>query len=167
MKNIVKILILVIISITIISTMLFFYFKPTEQKLGIFDNLNEQKLEYEDFNQHLNETPQAYFFCAENNQNCSYTHNEIIKPLALSASTDRFEKIYFVNASKLDENVLPSAIKSRLGFSHYPAFVVISKVQDKIVVHSVLEWNDNMNFTKIDLKDWMIQNGLWLDEYTD
>jgi len=72
-----------------------------------------------------------------------------------------------LNYNELDENVLPSAIKSRLGFSHFPAFVTLSKVNDKVIVHSVLEWNDDMNFTKADLQDWMIQNELWLDEYTD
>jgi hypothetical protein len=167
MKNIVKISILILSILIIVSTVLFFYFMPTEQELDIFDNLNEEIIEYKDLNDHLDESIQAYFFCSYENQNCIYTHNEILKPLVLSASTTRFEKIFFVNAKELDENVLPSAIRSRLGFSHYPAFVTLSKIDNKIVVHSVLEWNDDMNFTKVDLRVWMIQNQLWLDEYTD
>lgn len=167
MKNLIKILIPTLLLIILLIVALFFYFMPTEQELGIFDNLNEQKIEYKDLNSHLNETVQAYFFCSEENQNCIYTHNEIVKPLILSASTERFNKIFYVNAEELDENVLPSAIRNRLGFSHYPAFVTLSIVNDKIVVHSVLEWNDDMNFTKVDLRDWMIQNELWLEEYTD
>jgi hypothetical protein len=167
MKNIVKISILILSVLIIVSTALFFYFMPTEQELDIFDNLNEEIIEYKDLNDHLDESIQAYFFCSYENQNCIYTHNEILKPLVLSASTTRFEKIFFVNAKELDENVLPSAIRSRLGFSHYPAFVTLSKIDNKIVVHSVLEWNDDMNFTKVDLRVWMIQNQLWLDEYTD
>jgi len=167
MKNIVKISILILSIIIIISTSLFFYFMPTEQELDIFDNLNEKIIEYKDLNNHLNETVQAYFFCSYDNQNCIYTFNEILEPLVLSASTTRFEEIYFVNAKDLDDNVLPSAIRNRLGFSHYPAFVTLSKVDNKVIVHSVLEWNDDMNFTKVDLRVWMIQNQLWLDEYTD
>lgn len=167
MKNLIKIVILILIFTIILSVSLFFYFMPTEQELGIFDNLNKQKIEYKDLTNHLNESVQAYFFCSEENQNCVYTHNEIVKPLILSASTERFNKIFFVNAEKLDENVLPSAIRNRLGFSHYPAFVTLSMLNDKIVVHSVLEWNDDANFTKVDLRDWMIQNELWLEEYTD
>jgi len=167
MKNIVKISILALILITGVSTALFYYFMPTEQELDIFNNLNEQKLEYAELNTHLNENIQAYFFCQETNQNCIYTQNEIIEPLILSASATRFEKIFYVNSNELDENVLPSAIKNRLGFAHFPAFVTLSKVGDKVIIHSVLEWNDDMNFTKADLRDWMIQNELWLDEYTD
>jgi hypothetical protein len=167
MKNIVKISILILSFIIIISTSLFFYFRPTEQELDIFDNLNEQIIEYKDLNNHLNETVQAYFFCSYDNQNCKYTFNEILEPLVLSASTTRFEEIFFVNAKDLDENVLPSAIRNRLGFSHYPAFVTLSKIDNKVIIHSVLEWNDDMNFTKVDLRVWMIQNQLWLDEYTD
>jgi len=167
MKNLVKLSILALIIIIVASTVLFYYFMPTEQELDIFNNLNEQKLEYSELNNHLNENIQAYFFCQETNQNCIYTQNEIIKPLILSASAIRFERIFYVNSNELDENVLPSAIKSRLGFAHFPAFVTLSKVNDKVIVHSVLEWNDDMNFTKADLQDWMIQNELWLDEYTD
>lgn len=167
MKNLLKISLLILIFIIATSTFLFFYFMPTEQELEIFTNLNPTKIEYKELNTHLNDTVQAYFFCTYTDQNCIYTHNEIIKPLLLSASAERFEKITFVDAKDLDNNVLPSAIKSRLGFSHYPAFVTLSKENDKVIIHSVLEWNDDMNFTKVDLRDWMIQNQLWLDEYTD
>jgi len=167
MKNLLKILLIFISLLVLTSILLFYYFMPTEQNLELFDNLNPTIVEYKDLNNHLNESVQAYFFCTYDDQNCLYTHNEIIKPLLLSASAERFELITFVNAKELDENVLPSAIKSRLGFSHFPAFVTLSKVNDEIVVHSVLEWNDDMNFTKVDLRDWMIQNQLWLDEYTD
>lgn len=167
MKNLLKISLIFISIIVVVSIQLFYYFMPTEQNLELFKNLNPVTIEYKDLNNHLTETVQAYFFCTYDDQNCLYTHNEIIKPLLLSASAERFERITFVDATALDENVLPSAIKSRLGFSHYPAFVTLSKVNDKIIVHSVLEWNDDMNFTKVDLRDWMIQNQLWLDEYTD
>jgi len=167
MKNLLKILLTFISIIIISSIFLFYYFMPTEQNLELFNNLNPTSIEYKELNNHVNDSIQAYFFCTYKNQNCLYTHNEIIKPLLLSASTDRFERITFVDASVLDENVLPSAIKSRLGFSHFPAFVTLSKSNDMIIVHSVLEWNDDMNFTKIDLRDWMKQNQLWLDEYTD
>jgi hypothetical protein len=68
---------------------------------------------------------------------------------------------------ELNQNVLPSAIKERLGFSHFPDFVLLSKVEGKLNILSVLEWNDAMNFTQYDLKNWMIQNQLWLDEYTN
>lgn len=167
MKNLLKISLIFISIIVVVSIQLFYYFMPTEQNLELFKNLNPVTIEYKDLNNHLTETVQAYFLCTYDDQNCLYTHNEIIKPLLLSASAERFERITFVDATALDENVLPSAIKSRLGFSHYPAFVTLSKVNDKIIVHSVLEWNDDMNFTKVDLRDWMIQNQLWLDEYTD
>lgn len=167
MKNLLKISLIFISIIVVVSIQLFYYFMPTEQNLELFKNLNPVTIEYKDLNNHLTETVQAYFFCTYDDQNCLYTHNEIIKPLLLSASAERFERITYVDATALDENVLPSAIKSRLGFSHYPAFVTLSKVNDKIIVHSVLEWNDDMNFTKVDLRDWMIQNQLWLDEYTD
>lgn len=167
MQKIIRLLLLLFVLITLVGVLLFNYFKPNEQVLEPFDSLNVVKIDYIDLLNQVNETPKAFFFCTLNNQNCTYTENEIIEPLLKSASSQRFEQIYFVDVEELNQNVLPSAIKERLGFSHFPAFALLSKVDGKINILSVLEWNDAMNFTQYDLKNWMIQNQLWLDEYTN
>jgi len=87
MKNLIKLSILALILVTVSSTVLFYYFMPTEQNLDIFNNLNEQKLEYSELNAHLNGNIQAYFFCQETNQNCIYTQNEIKKPPLTNPNT--------------------------------------------------------------------------------
>ena len=167
MQKLLKLIFLLFVLLTLVGVFLFNYFKPDEQSFEPFDSLNVIKIDYLDLLNQINEKPKAFFFCAIGNQNCTYTENEIIEPLLKSASVNRFEQIYFVDAKELNENVLPSAIKERLGFAHFPAFVILSKVEGKIVIQSVLEWDDAMNFTQYDLKNWMIQNQLWLDEYTN
>lgn len=167
MLKLIRLLLLIFVLLTLVGVLLFNYFKPDEQVLEPFDSLNVEKIEYIDLLNQVDERPKAFFFCTLGNQNCSYTENEIIEPLLKSASTDRFDQIYFVDVKELNQNVLPSAIKERLGFSRFPAFVLLSKVDGKMNILSVLEWNDAMNFTQYDLKNWMIQNQLWLDEYTN
>ncbi len=167
MLKLIRLLFLSLIFLILVGVFLFNYFKPDEQILEPYDSLNVVKIDYIDLLNQVDESPKAFFFCTLGNQNCTYTENEIIEPLLKSASTTRFEQIYFVDVKELNQNVLPSAIKERLGFSHFPAFVVLSKVDGKLNILSVLEWNDAMNFTQYDLKNWMIQNHLWLDEYTN
>lgn len=167
MIKLIRLIFLLLVLITVVGVILFNYFKPDEQVLEPFDGLNYVKIDYIDLLNQVNDSPKAFFFCTLDNQNCTYTENEIIEPLLKSASTNRFDQIYFVDVKELNQNVLPSAIKERLGFSHYPAFVLLSKSDGKLNILSVLEWNDAMNFTQYDLKNWMIQNQLWLDEYTN
>jgi hypothetical protein len=167
MQKLIRLILLLFVLLTLVGVFLFNYFKPNEQVLEPFDSLNVVKIKYIDLLNQVNETPKAFFFCTLKNQNCIYTENEIIEPLLKSASSKRFEQIFFVDVKELNQNVLPSAIKERLGFSHFPAFVLLNKVDGKINILSVLEWNDAMNFTQYDLKNWMIQNQLWLDEYTN
>lgn len=167
MLKLIRLLLLIFVLLTLVGVLLFNYFKPDEQVLEPFDSLNVEKIEYIDLLNQVDERPKAFFFCTLGNQNCSYTENEIIEPLLKSTSTNRFDQIYFVDVKELNQNVLPSAIKERLGFSRFPAFVLLSKVDGKMNILSVLEWNDAMNFTQYDLKNWMIQNQLWLDEYTN
>ena len=167
MTKLIRLIFLLLVLTTLVGVILFNYFKPNEQVLEPYDSLNVVKIDYIDLLNQVDEKPKAFFFCALDNQNCTYTENEIIEPLLKSASTPRFDQIYFVDVKELNQNVLPSAIKERLGFSHYPAFVLLSKVEGKLNILSVLEWNDAMNFTQYDLKNWMIQNQLWLDEYTN
>lgn len=167
MIKLIRLIFLLLVLITVVGVILFNYFKPDEQVLEPFDGLNYVKIDYIDLLNQVTDSPKAFFFCTLDNQNCTYTENEIIEPLLKSASTNRFDQIYFVDVKELNQNVLPSAIKERLGFSHYPAFVLLSKSDGKLNILSVLEWNDAMNFTQYDLKNWMIQNQLWLDEYTN
>lgn len=152
--------------IIVLATGLFFYFQPNQAE----DNkmvLNQTMIRYEDLKYHLQTEPKAFFFCVKSDQNCVYTENEIIKPLLNNAGVSTFDQIHYVDASALDKNLLPSAIKQRLGFTHYPAFVVLSQEGDKITVHSVLAWNDSVQLSQYDLKNWMKENKLWLDTYLD
>ena len=130
MLKLIRLLLLIFVLLTLVGVLLFNYFKPDEQVLEPFDSLNVEKIEYIDLLNQVDERPKAFFFCTLGNQNCSYTENEIIEPLLKSASTDRFDQIYFVDVKELNQNVLPSAIKERLGFSRFPAFVLLSKVDE-------------------------------------
>lgn len=147
--------------------LLFIFFQPEEKVDDLFNQLNASWVDYEDLTQHLGPEPKAYFFCTETQANCIYTNNEILDDLTQDANTERFTQIYFVDMTKLSNEILPSALKSSLGFSHYPAFALLSIQQKTIQIHSVYEWSDDAVFTMYGLKSWMVANQLWLAEYTN
>lgn len=143
------------------------YFDPKFSSSTPFNQLNETKVAYEDILNHLESNPKAYFFCVEDDADCNYTNQEVLNILVSSANTQRFDQIYYVDLDQIDVGILPSALKSRLGFSHYPAFALLSKNGTNIVVHSVLEWTEEAIFTPSNVKQWLIENQLWKTEYTN
>lgn len=147
--------------------LIFLFFQPEKKVNVLYDQVNSSWVHYEDLIQHLGTDPKAYFFCTEIEANCIYTNNEILDELAKDANTDRFTQIYFVDMAQLDIEILPSAIKSSLGFSHYPAFAMLSRNNKTIQIHAVYEWSEDAVFTPYGLKSWMMANGLWLEEYTN
>lgn len=154
-----------LIVVMIMGLVLFFQPKPSVSEK--FDRLNPIQISYHQLDRYVDSSPRAFFFCYEANLNCRYVSKDIIAPLVLSAGVARFDQIFLVNAQPLQKDILPSAIKSRLGFEAVPAFVILSKVDNKIVFNSVLEWKDSQPITSASLKSWMISNGLWLDAFRD
>lgn len=146
---------------------LYLYFQPREDIKDPFKSLNSEPVVYANLLSHVSVEPKAYFFCSLENADCLYTMHEVIEPLLVSANTMQFDQIHFVDISEIDANILPSALKQHLGFSRYPAFVMVSKVDTRLYAHSVYEWNDEQIFTPLGLKAWMVENGLWKTDYTN
>lgn len=132
-----------------------------------FDRLYPNIIPYEKLDQHVSDAAQAYFFCTTTSVNCVYVYKDILVPLMNNAGVDRFEQIFFVEASILEKDILPSALLQRLGFEEMPAFVVLRKEQNRIVYENVYAWNDAAPITLGKLKQWMVDNGLWLSSYQD
>jgi len=109
----------------------------------------------------------AYFFCTKNNKDCRYIDTEMLDILNIDAHVERFDNIFLVDTASLDKTILPSALKSRFGFSDVPAFAILSYENGTILVHSVLQWTNASPFTAANLKEWMKENKLWLTEYTN
>lgn len=165
-RTVIKI-ISVILLLLIALMSLFLYFQPKEETKDPFNSLNPSRVIYEDLLQHVSTQPKAYFFCSPTQADCLYTMHEVVEPLMISANTQSFEQIYFVDISEIDANILPSALKQHLGFSRFPAFVMMSKTESTLNFNSVYEWSDEQIFTPLGLKAWMVENGLWKLEYTN
>lgn len=165
-RRLIHLLIAAFVLLTLVVA-LYFFFKPREREQSFFNQLNENRIEYAQLIDHLSAEPKAFFFCTLEDPDCLYINNEILDALLSDANTDRFSQITFVDASAIGTNVLPSAIKASLGFSKYPAFALLSRENNRILVHSVYEWSEDRIFTVLDLKAWMSANGLWLPEYTN
>lgn len=161
--------ILILIGLLLASISFVIYSQFTQQSNTYFEVeiLNETKVDYLNLRIHVGQEPKAYFFCSPENEDCQYTYTEILVPLIKSANIERFENIYYVDITEIDENILPSALKNHLGFSKYPAFVILWKENNQIMYKSVLEWSDDAIFTSNSIRAWMIENQLWLKQYSN
>jgi hypothetical protein len=146
---------------------LYFFYSAKKQEAVIFEGINAQVIEYKDLIQSLSSEGQTYFFCTKTNIDCRYIDTEMIDVLNIDAHVERFDNILLVDTATLDNTILPSALKSRFGFSDVPAFAILSYENGSIVIHEVLQWTNEDPFTALDLKEWMKENKLWLSEYTN
>ncbi len=146
---------------------LYFFFSAKKQTVNYFESINVNHIQYNKLIASMSSTKTAYFFCTETNPDCRYIDTEILNILLIDANVDRFENILLVETSSMPNSVLPSALKARFGFSDFPAFVILSYENGSVVIHSVLQWSNSNPFTLLDFKDWMKENALWLNNYTN
>ncbi|NTW95116.1 MAG: hypothetical protein HGB31_00650 [Erysipelotrichaceae bacterium] len=146
---------------------LYVFYSAKKQEVVVFEGLNAQVIEYRNFIQTMSTESKAYFFCTKTNIDCRYIDTEMIDVLNIDAHVERFENIILVDTATLDMTILPSALKSRFGFSDVPAFAILSYENGSVVIHKVLQWTNTDPFTALDLKEWMKENKLWLSEYTN
>ncbi len=160
-----RILMLVIVMALFFS--LYFFYSAKKQEFIVFEGINAQVIEYKDLIQTMSTESKAYFFCTKTNIDCRYIDTEMIDVLNIDAHVERFDNIILVDTATLDKTILPSALKSRFGFSDVPAFAILSYENGSVVIHKVLQWTNTDPFTALDLKEWMKENKLWLSEYTN
>lgn len=160
-----RIIVIVVLILTIVIS--YFWFSARRQTLTYFKNLAKDQIPFNELLDVLDETPRAFFFCTQDNADCRYIDTKMIRVLTSDANTERFDHITLVDTATMNLAVLPSVTKATYGFSHFPAFAILSYRNGKIVVHAVLEWEKDAPFTFLNLKDWMKDNDLWLNEYTN
>lgn len=159
--------IVVISSALVLIIIAYMTFASRRQTLIYFENFALEQIPYDDLIDVLDETPRAFFFCTESDADCRYIDTKMIRVLISDANTTRFDHISLVDTASMNPSILPSVTKATLGFSHIPAFAILSYRNGKIIVHAVLEWSTDNPFTRLNLKDWMKENDLWLNEYTN
>ena len=154
-------------SAVILIVVAYLVFASRRQTLVYFESFAEERVDYEELIDVLDETPRAFFFCTESDVDCRYIDTKMIRVLINDANTTRFDHITLVDTASMNQSILPSVTKATLGFSHIPAFAILSYRNGKVIVHAVLEWSTENPFTQLNLKDWMKENDLWLNEYTN
>lgn len=146
---------------------LYVFFSAEKQKVVYFKAPNIVHIEFKDLVSEMNTNKVAYFFCTESNVDCRYIDKEILDFLLIDANVEHFDNIIMVDTATMDKSILPSVLQQRFGFSHVPAFAILSYENGRIIIHSVLQWTNSSPFTAFDLKEWMKENKLWLKEYTN
>ena len=64
--------------------------------------------------------------------------------------------------TRVRDDTSPARIFNNWGFTHYPAFVAIEIIEQEKTILNTLEWSVSEPFGKTDIKQWMIDNEIWM-----
>ncbi len=103
-----------------------------------------------------------YLFCSPDDSNCIYLNDYVLKPLATELEVSQIEILEYVDISTLSSEWTPQRLKNQWGFDNFPAFVAIATDSEgNRSILSVLQWIAEEPIDQNDLKNWMIENGIW------
>lgn len=122
----------------------------------------EQNDEQNDESEEDTEEIHYYFFCEPEDADCIYVNDYVLKSLAAALEVEQIEILEYVDISTLSTEWTPQRLKNQWGFDDYPAFVATSLKKDGTkTILSVLQWNSDEPLDMDDLKNWMIDLGIW------
>lgn len=149
------------------STILAFYsyFKPEKVEAIASTTRTTPMIPYETTADYLlssgDSTIHYLFFCSATNPDCRYIEDTVMKSLESEQGHNLFEHIEYVDISSLEASLSTNQLKDDWGINTYPAFVSVSVNDGSFSVNNFIQWDkDNPTGTR-DLKQWMVNNGIW------
>jgi len=138
------------------------YFKPLPAPLVLIDYARSTSVPYNDLNQYLeNKDGKFYLWFCDGSTDCTFINDTALRPLANEIKMGEFPEITFVDMTYARKNISPAKLKQLWGFTTYPAFVAIEVLEGQMMIGSVIQWGVNNPIGKNDVKNWMIENGIW------
>lgn len=159
-----KYLILSAITIVLTAVILFAYnyFKPLPAPLVLIDYARSISIPYNDLTEYLISEDKTYYlwFC-DGSTDCTFINDNALRPLANEIKSGEFPEITFVDMTFARKDISPARLKQLWGFTAYPAFVTITVFEGNITIGSAMQWGVNEPIGKDDVRNWMIENGIW------
>lgn len=115
------------------------------------------------FSQYVEDNPErkVYYFCKNDDSDCSYTNNVIFKSMASNLIVDTLDFINYVDLSDVDA-IGNSKSKRQWEITDLPGFSIIEGNSDGgYTVISSLSWDSNKPLTFTMIKEWLITNNQW------
>ena len=149
----------------VLSAMLLYtynYFKPLPAPLVLIDYARSFSIPYNDLSDYLiSEDGTYYLWFCDASTDCTFINDNSLRPLANEIKAGEFPEITFVDMTYSRKNISPARLKQLWGFTAYPAFVTITVSEGNMSIGTVLQWGVNDPIGKEDVKNWMIENGIW------
>ena len=169
MRRFWKIIIAFALILSATSAGLYVLFQPKQADVLKLTSLKASSVQIKDLETYLLDHPGKHYlyFCTVSSSDCEFIKNDLMVKLAGDANVATFDDIESIDISSLSKDISTTALRNAWGFSHYPAFVEYDSSNQKIVVKTVLEWNEKVPFSMEDIKSWMKTVGIWRAEYTN
>ena len=137
-------------------------FWPKEESLATKLYIKDSGLTDRNFNDYVTSNPgrNVFFFCSYKNDSCNYVNNTVLRDLAENLLVDELDNIIFVDLSNASTTAV-AKLKRQWGFSQYPAFAIIDSTSTGYKVVSALGFSQDQPFDSSDLKNWLVENGIW------
>ncbi len=135
---------------------------PKPKVVNIMNYYNDSEITNSNFNEFVKNNPgkKLYFFCTPDNNDCNYVNNTMLKEYSETLQMTKLDFIHFVDISNTQETSFLT-FEKLWGFKNYPAFVVVDETAQPFMVYDSLGWDATKPFNTQELKEFMINNGVW------
>lgn len=138
------------------------YYQPKPAPLVLINYARSISIPFENAEKEIaSSTGRQYYWFCDGSVNCHFLNDNVLRPLADEIKASEFPEFTFVDMSNIRKDISPGRLKATWGFSAFPAFVALEYKDNKIVIHSVLEWRNSAPIGRNELRNWMIENGIW------
>lgn len=120
------------------------------------NNLEEYTLSTGDNTYHY------YFFCVNNDSNCTYLSNSVFSAVKNETKGIELDKIleYVDLSDSIKEETYINKLK-KWNISTYPSFVSVKVENNQIVINNTLEYDTNNPLNSTDIIEWLKLNNLY------
>lgn len=108
-----------------------------------------------------------FVFYSENDDNSKYLQFNVLNPLEKDANSRFQDLLEYVDVTKLEESLNTNQLKEEWHIAHTPALLACKVKGDHIIIENSLEWSQDKPLNEFNVKQWLIQNGLYLSTAED
>lgn len=157
-----KKVILLSISLLIIVSGFFIVFWPKNKVVDVMVYYQDNGLNDRNLSEFVksNKGKHVYYFCVDNNNDCAFVNNNILKEFSDKLLMTKLDFINYVNLSKTSPTAA-AKYKAQWGFTHYPAFVILDDTATPYKLIDSIGWEKDNPFNAQDIKDFLIKNKVW------
>ncbi len=108
-----------------------------------------------------------FVFYSENDDNSKYLQYNVLNPLEKDTNSRFQDLLEYVDVTDLENRPNTNQLKEEWHVSSTPALIACKVEDDHILIENALEWTAKKPLNEINVKQWLIKNGLYVNSQDD